>query len=458
MKRTCVSQGSKTMTQLSAKTAKPISTIVLKELTKSRNIKYKCGHSVPINVLFFNTKTNKIIITKPCGICKAINTNGRISVPVNEFSKKFQEGAYKLVIDKDGNSYDEIRFDYPFGVELECFIKTKRIEEIVESALDTNTDIKDLIDVVSIIRSFTKTRRPKAKEKLCPVNIDQTLKKWRFGYDGSLYTNDQNKMAFELKSHILTGDKGLKSISDMVSLVDPTFNTTTGLHVHIKPNFDIRRNIETYQKFLLLSYVLDAFYFRWRVQQHRRTSRYAVIQLGYSHYEIDEFIRMLRLGYHTCTCPTNESELSNNIGRTRCVFCRTSLFIKGGTYNGSANGNATDLLVKTTFPFSHGSSTSLSRHGTVEFRLMHGTNDIDFIKGMINEYMSELYLIDTMNVSDLQEEIKSILDLSGSFDDQKTKLTALVSDIKRAPTEQERFENIKLRLKTMLDRAIPSNQ
>lgn len=402
------------------------------QLTKPKNTKYPCGHSVPIENLVFDVKTQKIIILSGCLFCEP-----------HDITDKFSNSNYSgyKPISTPSNTFEQIKLPYTFGLELECFVDLQTINELNNSYVWSKGS--ELYDVKKILKSLSKS-----DSNLKPLNnvaritlpqdeINKTLKQWYCGYDCSVRTSAKNKRPFELRSHILCGDKGLESVNNLMKIVKPTFNNTTGLHIHIKPDYD-HTSAENAKKIMLISMIYDVFFFYWKVNLNRRRNSFTFIRL----------LDLSQSGLEKICYYFKTTNVEHTIGVDQpedtsiCTCCASFL------PTADCQDNWRAIRADYNYMYQHYSSTSFNGLNTVEFRLMHGNKNLNYIKEMINYYMAVLKLA-TKSEAEIKDSLLSCLGLPS--DGAESRFKKLVNKTKNTNQQDDELKLISTKLGVLLN-------
>lgn len=154
----------------------------------------------------------------------------------------------------DKNTHNNINKDMTFGVEIECLVKKEICKEFVSIVKNTKNEVIDVKEIIN-----TNNKPIPNKIKLNKKNVIKLNKYFTSSNDGSLRTyRNSDLFPIEFKSHILNGDLGLDIIKLFYKTINPEFNNSCGIHIHIG-TFDITKNnlIIDESKVNKLSYLID---------------------------------------------------------------------------------------------------------------------------------------------------------------------------------------------------------
>lgn len=344
------------------------------------SLKRECGHLLEKDEIIVDERKNSketIIIGK----CQSCTSSSKLRESLANVLVKNNNllGKYPIVYEKN-NTYSHILYDFPFGVEIECYIIPEIIRAISEisdpNVFSTNKrGIKFFFKNTSTNKNHLYNfhfERIKNYIKENKIDINLFLNKFVYGTDGSLRDIGlENSISFEIKTCILKGDKGLEILNHFFNIFQPIFDEMCGMHVHIDPKGSSIPN--DYNDIIRYN------------SSGPLTVNYDLLYPIYSLHIIKKYI--------------NKNRLKNN-------YCRNNYY--------SAPFNSFRSLLTRNFkrPYDHIESISPSRWNTLEFRMMEGNSDIERIKKLINIYMEFCVVILTSTETELNQLILDALEIN----------------------------------------------
>lgn len=116
------------------------------------------------------------------------------------------------------NTYNYVPENITYGVEIECLISPDKYEEL-KLMIAKSSKSMDFISIKDIINS----NKPNVFNAI--TSSDGSLRRRR---------TQMNKVCIEIKTQILSGDKGLEEIENIIRFLNPSFNETCGIHLHVQ--------------------------------------------------------------------------------------------------------------------------------------------------------------------------------------------------------------------------------
>lgn len=257
--------------------------------------------------------------------------------------------------------YDKLNAGYNVYYELVC--KDESFQ-LIRFPYAFGVEIEQMLT----LEALTKIHNSESEEI-----IEKLRQHWVMSGDGSVRRSKITDFPVEFKSQILFGDEGAKVIFEFFDMIKPKFNNSCGQHVHISSghvkNGLIPKTLTDKEKLTLaiIGPVIESFVLSKYILQQRKASNTYLCNVLYS--QAASLVRTL--------------------------------------YEGSSSLNIVSVMS------SHYSSISFSRYGTIEFRMLQGQSDPNFLIKMINLYMATLELSSKLDFDEAKNLIRDIFTKSG---------------------------------------------
>lgn len=257
-------------------------------------------------------------------------------------------GDFKLTKTKPIKT-NPFRTNRKWGIEIECLVDNKK------TYLP-----KDHISFHEFVVGKT------AKSKKTFVHIPPiVLDNFSVTGDGSIETDYSSQSPIEFVSQIFSGYTGIRAIKSLFETFKPKFNDTCGIHVHASHKLIENNKL----KFSVLVPLLELFIFRSMVAKNRIDDNQYVALTVESTSEIHSYMNFI---YSNC---------------------------------GTANTTFGPRYMR-----DHMTAVNFSpRYQTVEFRYLHGTDDIKLLTTMIKYYLQTINVIENLSLAELKKFVKSVL-------------------------------------------------